>query len=187
MSNAPRAPKRPDAGFSLVELLVTMSITSTIVLSLASAVTVGLRVMDGTHQRLSESHDAQMMSTFLIPDVQSGFDVSLDANTCGDLVQGVKVADIVSFSWTDGSAAKVASYVVNNVPGEKRLTRVYCVDRVVSNQSAIVHNLGVSNPVLKCIPACTPTATRPHQVSVTVTDTGGYSFTLTGARRAATS
>ena len=60
-----------EQGFTLVELVVTMSIVSIIVASLAGSFIVGLKSMGSTQQRFDQSHDAQLLSMYFIPDAQS--------------------------------------------------------------------------------------------------------------------
>src|SRR3954465_15659991 len=76
--------RRCENGFTLVELLIGIAIAGVLIGVIGSAMVVGLQTTDGTTQRLSESHDAQVTSAYLANDVQSAgnVNVSPSAATC---------------------------------------------------------------------------------------------------------
>lgn len=77
-----RAERRPDHGFTLVELLVTIVILATVVGSASAAVVLGLRSTDDAGTRLAESFDAQLVARYFVPDMQSA--VSWDDRSSPD-------------------------------------------------------------------------------------------------------
>lgn len=66
-----RLTTRDDDGFTLVELLIALVILGIIIAPLTGAVISYLHNTDATIGRLSESHDAQIASTYFAQDVQS--------------------------------------------------------------------------------------------------------------------
>jgi prepilin-type N-terminal cleavage/methylation domain-containing protein len=62
---------RSDAGLTLVEMLVAIAILGVIMVPLASGIFVGLRATSSTTNRLVSSMDAQRLSVYFPPDVQS--------------------------------------------------------------------------------------------------------------------
>src|SRR5439155_18112420 len=74
-----------ESGFTLIELLVTVVIMALIVGPMAAAIVLGFRTTDDTATRLAGSHDAQLLATYLVPDVQSvGTSADADTSASGD-------------------------------------------------------------------------------------------------------
>jgi len=69
-SRAHRRPRR-DAGFTLPELLVSISILGVVMVVLAGAVIGWLRYSDSTTKQLSVSHDVQLSAAYFARDVAS--------------------------------------------------------------------------------------------------------------------
>jgi prepilin-type N-terminal cleavage/methylation domain-containing protein len=62
---------RSEAGFTLVELLAAVAILGVVILPLTGGIILGLRTMDQTSHRYAGSNDAQVLTRYLPPDVQS--------------------------------------------------------------------------------------------------------------------
>src|SRR5687767_5573095 len=60
-----------DQGFTLIELLVAIMISGLILGALTTGFIVTLKGTKGTHERLVESHDAQLLAAYLPSDAQS--------------------------------------------------------------------------------------------------------------------
>jgi prepilin-type N-terminal cleavage/methylation domain-containing protein len=169
-------------GFTLIELLVAIVILGAIVGAIGTSIVVGLRTTDTTTQRLSESHDAQMATSWFGSDVQSAGDVTLNAV---DACSGGTA--LVALSWTDAGIAKVASYFVRTTSAEKQLVRAYCAGSAPKVETVIAHRLlSTGSVAAACVPAATCTGAhpwKPQTVTISVTDESGYAYTISASRR----
>jgi prepilin-type N-terminal cleavage/methylation domain-containing protein len=66
-----RALARDDSGFTLIELLVTLVVLGVIMAPLSGVVLAYLKNTDTTSARMSESHDAQIVSSYFGQDVRA--------------------------------------------------------------------------------------------------------------------
>jgi Prokaryotic N-terminal methylation motif len=154
-------------GFTIVELLIGMTIMVILIGAIASALVVGLKTTDQTTARMDESHDAQISSAYLAKDVQSAATVTVVAGggNCG------AASPLVTFNYSDGSAA---SYSCGPTAGETRVTRTYAGQTVV-----LAHFAGLAKPTV----TCTPSGSTPDKCQIAFTESSGYSYTLIGSRR----
>lgn len=190
--------RRNEAGFTLVELLIAISIIGMIMGAISVAFIVSLRVTDETQSRLEESHAADLTSAYFVSDFQSA--ETLEA-TCGPAGEA-----ILQFSWTDpgptqGSGddePRAVSYVVETQDGEKRLNRYFCVGADTAGEVVtLARLLSDTDPLVECFDndgiattLCSEDArTARITVHVCARDTTGvcslpeYTFTLAAARR----
>lgn len=138
----PRVTRQPDAGFTLVEVLIAMLLLSILMSALAGAVISSLKATAGTSTRLSTSHDRQLVQVYLPRDLSSASGALSGAFVtswhCAPpapaatpaLVLTWKGMPPTSFSPTPlGSAALTATfeadYVAASTPSP-RLLRYYC-------------------------------------------------------------
>jgi prepilin-type N-terminal cleavage/methylation domain-containing protein len=178
---------KTDDGFTLVELILTMVISSIIMGALASSIIVGLKTTDDTQQRLAESHDAQIAAAYFVNDVQSADYVSLPDIGC---VQAGETP-LVTLEWFDAGFVKTAAYFVASAGTERRLSRRFCLNDASTGTTTtdslvtIAHFLSTStDPSVVCDPSCPATGTsKPTKVTISIVDSSGYSFDLAGARR----
>jgi len=186
----PPRPGPDDAGFTLVELLISVLILGIIAVPLAGVVLGYLRNAGATSARMSESHDAQMAAAYFAQDVQAlgvrdysdtttfehpllssvetGVPAAAGAYPCGPA--GLPDA-VVRLAWDDWdgvpsgpgtSPIRVrAAYVVQN---GTELHRLICRD-----SPAIVSDVVVAHDLVS------PFAT------VACTDRAGLAVTCTGA------
>src|SRR4051812_43978905 len=116
---------RGESGFTLIELLVSFTILGIIATGVTEGIMVGLRATDAVDERIQESTDAQLISSWFVTDTQSADNsgepsihgVSTTDSTCGG------VAPLVRFRWTDHQSSttavvNVASYAFQTVNGE---------------------------------------------------------------------
>jgi prepilin-type N-terminal cleavage/methylation domain-containing protein len=75
-------PTDRESGFTLVELLVTMTITGLILTVIVSAVYVGLRTTSNGQLGLTQSNAEQLASNWFSTDVQTACDPTLSTPTC---------------------------------------------------------------------------------------------------------
>jgi len=136
-------------GFTLIELVMTITILAIIMPVIAGSVIVGLKTTDDTSARLNQSHDVQNATAFFEQDVASADDVSLTDTTCAG------VAPIVRLRWTDPvtSHTIIASYFVRTSATEKQLVRRLCDNGTQTNETPVSHFLSDTVPTATCTPA----------------------------------
>lgn len=175
---------RAEDGFTLPELIVSVVILGIIGGAITGSIVTGLKVTDGTAEQIKESTDAQLASAYFAGDAQSATAVQDSAHLACALPVGATA--IVSFSWEDPAQAavpRVASWFTQTVAGERQLSRTFC--QGASQQTTTVsRSLGAAGPDLSCTGGCNGTPTR---TTLEVTENSGYTFRLSGTRRAATS
>ena len=178
----------PEAGMTLVELLVVVAISGLIMPELAGAFVVGWRTTDATVTSLSDSRNRQIAPSLFTRDVQNanGVDTTAGDTTCtaaGDTL-------LVRMRWTETSVTgatvvKAASWVLTT--GADRLVeRRFCADGSTLTASATAAHGVVGTPAVSCRSASGTTVACGSAVTVdlVVTDASG-SVTATGRRRPA--
>jgi prepilin-type N-terminal cleavage/methylation domain-containing protein len=176
-----------ESGFTLVELMVSMVIVTLLIGAIGSALIVSLRTTDVTNKRMSESHDVQIISTYLANDVQGAKTIDEDPSSTTCAVTG-SMATLITFNIFDaadhtGNTTIPAVYRCGTAAnGETQVTRTF------ANQAPIViaHFAGTARPTV------TVTFDPAHPtipVSVTMTFTKASdctldcTYTLFGSRR----
>ena len=165
-----------DAGFTLVELTISILIISVVVPAIGGALIFGLKTFGTTSQRLGESHDLQLAASYFASDVQSAKAVSLTADPSCPVSGSV----VVTFTWTDATlGSEVVTYETQTVAGGRQLVRHLCTSASTADV-IVVHSLGsAGSPV--CPASCSGS---PASVSISVTEADGYPYTLSGSRMA---
>jgi prepilin-type N-terminal cleavage/methylation domain-containing protein len=167
--------KRDDDGVTLVELVVSLSITGMLAVVISAAFVVGVRTTDDANKRLSGSQGAQIASAFFAADVTGAVTGPATAGTCA---AGTSVA---RFDWTDTDAtntaiAKRAEYC--RVSGTQiDLVREYRENAALISSAVVAYN--VSTASVACAPGCA----TPTTVTLSVSEPGGFSYSVTGRRR----
>jgi prepilin-type N-terminal cleavage/methylation domain-containing protein len=187
-----------EAGFTLVELLVAISILAIIATPLALGLMTGLRFVGRSDDKFNDSRSALVSAAYFAGDVASANTiVRADTSACGG---GTAV---VSFGWSDASAGIGAatnneiSYVFDaSTTTNKKLLRKACVNGSSMTQSAAAVSLGAA-PVVTCYDAgdvVNATCSDAAWVKLVVTQKANpptpdnptpaaYTFTLEGTRR----
>lgn len=173
---------RDDAGFTLPELLVAMTVTAVIMPVLFSTFVTAFRTTDGSVERIAASHDATLSSNYFVPDVQSAESISLaDEPTCKAPTGSNRLLTLKS---TTAAGTVFTGYAV--VTGtEKTLVRYKCTGTTVESSVTVAHDLG-ADPTVTCPTgslATAPCVANSRRVLLTVADVTGYSFTLDASRR----
>jgi prepilin-type N-terminal cleavage/methylation domain-containing protein len=203
---------RRDAGFTLIELVMTISILGIIIVPLGNFVIEYLQNYPTTTQRLSDSHDIQIATAYFSQDAantgvrritppyplqkSAWLPGNPPATFCGDDVVGTLV---LLLSWDVpgalgsppsgalSSAAYVATPGTLQTPGTLR--RVYCATGASeSSNVVVVHNL---RSATACVPTACDGATPPATFTISLSISGGttdtaapaHEVTLTGQRR----
>ena len=178
---------RGESGFTLVELLMAIVISGFIIAPLTGGLIVGLRTTDETASRLTGSNDAQILSVWLPPDIQSV------GNLVGDVVYSPTVntectgiSNRLRLKWreTQGSTTNnyVAAYAIVAASNNRWfLQRYLCVNGGAATTHVVSRNLASST--------ATSVTASGTKISMTVTeaatptDPTSYTFTVSGNRR----
>jgi prepilin-type N-terminal cleavage/methylation domain-containing protein len=168
-----------ERGFTLVELLVAVSVLGIIMVPLCGSLIVGLRTTNDSQQRLTEARGAQLTSNYFTFDVASATNIiPLDPTPCG----GAGSAAVASFDWADDhSLTNEVTYVVPT--GATDMVRMVCQGGSLVSKNLLASGLN-GTPTI----ACTPTAVCDasfQSATITVKGTSGWQYSVTGSRRAA--
>lgn len=167
---------RDERGFTLAELLVAIVILGLIVAAVSASLIVGLRTTDDSATRLIESHDAQLVTVYLPPDIQAASDVVASPASNSECSGG---SNLLRLRWTETiggvTTTYTAAYRLVDAPPVKELVRYFCVGIGTPQEIVVAHNVAS---------APDPALAGPR-VSVTVTEQSGYSFTISARRRTA--
>jgi prepilin-type N-terminal cleavage/methylation domain-containing protein len=180
--------RRRDAGFTLVEVLITIVIMGFMTLPLGNLMVAYVRTTTYTAVLLNESHDAQVATAYFAQDVASVGRRDANDNLLQSVWQGATTSGapytcvvpsgstpILLMAWDDFTSSGVraiveVAYVAETVTvgtrSEYRLVRVHCsalstTTGTVSPDSTAVlaHNLYVPKPPPTPPPARTPPTT----------------------------
>ncbi|TDD18387.1 prepilin-type N-terminal cleavage/methylation domain-containing protein [Kribbella turkmenica] len=200
--------RRNEQGFTLVELLITMTLMGVVSLALADLVINSLRQMSATSDRLDMAQDAQLGATYFSRDVAAvGLrdysavaadgslpfkpSVQLDAAftdggyTCGPAPEAA--VRLLADYW-DASAVRrtaVVAYYLS-AAGELRRTECRGPDTTPSSDVRIATNVKPGSVEVSCSTTCT-SAVVPDGITLRFVmhkpSTGDYEIVLTGLRR----
>lgn len=202
--------RRPDAGFTLVELLIVVVLLGVVVAPAATAVVTSIRTSDATSARLELSHDAQQSAAFFAQDVAttglrdySGqiangavpfspsvqLDAAYDAGgqVCGTAATPVSALRLLSDDWdTSTPAATRRTAVVAYYLTGTELHRLRCLAAAVVGDSVVAHHVQAGSLAVTCASTCT-VADVPLWVRLAFTAASDradpYPVTLFGQRR----
>ena len=193
--------KSDEAGFTLVELLVAIAILGIIIPAIGGALISIIHNTNATSQRLAESHDAQITAAYFANDVQSvaavtGTDTpgSASYDTACDRAGDTS---LIEFKWWQyDTTGSISSYnlvvystepVAGSLPPAQLLRRRFCqgpngvAPSLVTDVVAGHLVSGVSSPTV-CTHACS--GQPASAVAMSVTETSGYTFVVSGVGRA---
>lgn len=203
---------RGDRGFTLVELLIAVTLMGIVTAALGSTLTFMMKQTAATQTRLEVSSDAQLAAAYFAEDVASTgvrvttppFDPlqSVETNAsatgglypCGSAALPRAVVRLARDEVTGGASEVrtrvIVSYVVVPTATERQLHRVVCRGSSTSPtiDQVVAHNVSaVTDPVLSCSSSCTA-ASPPKRVSMALTlahpdDPTPVTVILTGQRR----
>ena len=202
-----RALRSADHGFTLPEMIITISIIGFVAAGLAGVVISFLKTTTDTQSRLTESHDVQFAAAYWQRDVSSigvrGWDPStktfplrqsVDVTPACSLPAGTRIVTLAWSQYTslDSTATPTTvtiSYVAKPDTGGFNLLRVRCTDSTVSSTVEVSHSLNAL-PTVTCDTACTAAPNVPNVVDLhlSVLDPDGIgntplTATLSGERR----
>jgi prepilin-type N-terminal cleavage/methylation domain-containing protein len=174
---------RGDGGFTLVEILISLVITSAILGALVGALEVSLGPDTDASQRLAESHDAQLISTYLPADLQSArLDDAAQSTsptmglTCTSS-EGMGI-NVLALGWPTEPGMSV-SYRVLDTGTERQLVRFSCTDAGEVERLVMAHNLDTDTAT----PVTVPAPFLGSRVTMNVREESGFAYSVTGSRR----
>ena len=205
--------ERRDAGFTLMEMLIAITILGVITVPLVSAFALGLGQTRSSNQTVTNSADAQLLASFFPSDIASAANV----NTTGSCGSGPLATTVIQLDNGVGATPRFVAYVATESADSEaqlhlgapnaayHLDRIACdalsatiSDTLVANSLSAVPSFTTVPPSLTCVPAvggaASDCATTPNARSVSVTlaeweansSDPKYQFTITGTRRAVT-
>ena len=185
-----------ERGFTLVELLVTCAILPIVGGAIAAALISILTLQGKTASRLSDSADAQVISTNFEQDVHSSQQISTAATPqCGPASE----TQLLGLEWGPSAAPTVVSYDRVTVGTTTFLVRNYCSagsSTIPTVSRTMTHGLSLSQAVPVIAPTTSATAAQtgwtPSAGVTTVTfnitaPASSYSYTLVSTPQASAS
>ena len=193
---------RRDEGFTLIELLMSIAISGIILAAVGTAFITTMKGTQDLHDKLIESHDAQLLASYLTSDSQSADPGSVDtASGTATGCLGGTGTNVLRLQWTQVEGATQtafsASYRVVGASSGSKLIRYYCeatgssatspttlLAAVTASPHVVAHNL--SNPALQAPATATSTSSKIDMTLVsfkTPTESVPYTFKYSAAMR----
>jgi hypothetical protein len=185
-----------DQGVTLIELLIATVVSVMVMGATLVAVVTGFNSTAATSTKLNESHDAQLVETYLPQDLQSATSVLLGPQGTGCATgsggpgfPGAPNRNLITLQWTatetSGTINYSVSYRIVQTPTEFRLIRFSCSGSALPPGTApatvvVGHNLLDLNDSRW---TATPATTCGSRVSVPIIEASGYTYTVTGNSR----
>jgi prepilin-type N-terminal cleavage/methylation domain-containing protein len=185
---------RSDAGFTALELVISMVILGIIITPLVSSYILGIGTAATSNVSTTGSIDAINLSGFFASDVASAQSASTSTG-CGNS------GTILRLDMGTSAVPRFVTYSVALDPtlqAQTHLSPVYTMSRITCDAAGTVSSTNVVLNALKSPPTpacptaaspCTGAATQPSSISLTITEWGRastdpvYQFTVTGSRR----
>jgi prepilin-type N-terminal cleavage/methylation domain-containing protein len=182
-----RAAHRDQRGFTLVELMVATAILGVVIAPLGAAFIVTFKTTGDATNRIAGSVDAQRLSIYLPPDVQSADDAlttGFTASSCTGVTASTIKLQLVSPATSPTFSVVYFVQQVDTPPNDTyQLVRKTCVGTITT--TVVGRNLAGLSAVTV---TRTPASGALQRVSMTVTEDStpsdpSYTYTVTAARR----
>ena len=161
-------------GFTLAELLVTISILGIIMVPLATAIIVGLRTTGDTSLRLAQAQDRRLVARYFITDVDSASSVTTPGSLPVECPTTGPVT-ILSLAREDDTETVTTIYDLQLINNECQLTRTVTTSSS-SQTNTLAHNLKPTDTPAKI------TASE-KTLSLTLTDSSEETYSVTATQR----
>lgn len=189
-----------DAGYTLIELLVTVAVVGVITVPLAGSVLGYLRNSDVAAERMALSHDAQIGAAYFARDVASmgvrdysggvdstgtvPFEPSVETAAaydtggvvCGTAATPAAVVRFLSDNWDTSRVTAVVktdvvAYYLRSTGTTAQLRRIKCGSASPVTDTAVAHNVDPATVSVTCSTACSGTPV-PERVTLSYTVRG---------------
>lgn len=185
--NTPRRVARRQHGFTLVELLVTVTVLGVIMGSITATFTVLSRTAESTQSRFTQSRGLKFAAGYWVPDVASSETVNPGGVLCGSAG-----APMVTFKWTDISSSAIVRVStwskVTSGPDTSVVRSTCLLTALNSPQTAtIAPQVNASATQAQCstagVSGACATDSAPGQVNLTLATADGRTFQILGTRK----
>jgi Tfp pilus assembly protein PilE len=180
-----RRRRHADEGFTLVELLIVVTVTPIIIGSLAAGLIAMLSLQQGVANRLSNSADSQVVQASFRNDVQSAQVVTTQSSSSPQCGTGYQV---LGLGWNLNATTNVyqtlVSYVTSTVTSGTSTTYVlardYCTNGSLTPVSSTIisTNLASSLAASEAVPVISPSSVATSATSAWVSTSGVTSITF---------
>jgi type II secretory pathway pseudopilin PulG len=178
------------SGFSLIEIVIAVPISVILIGALAGSLFVGWRTTAGTETKLADSHDAQMLQFYLVPELQSVAPggINTSPGTVCDCSNGSGPSEpgsnVLTLKWLQQTFGITKTFDVSyrlvdpdGVGGPlpaNQLYRFACENGAIATGKLMADNLSSSAPPVVTVAP----AGAPRKVSVKLTNASGYAYTV---------
>lgn len=189
------------SGLTLIELVIAIAATTVIVGGIVAAIITVFYNQRTVYSRLSDSHDAQITSTYFVRDVQSSAWISgpsaLPLCPTPSPPSGSADSQQLGIQWTGVGTARASvsfdslSYTASNGNTVYELVRNFCSGSGATTSGVMAHGVSGSVPPAVSIscssPSC-PIATlipssSVSSVTLSITEQTGFSYSLAASPR----
>lgn len=192
--------RRGDAGFTLVELLIAVSILGLLLGGISGVLYVSLRTAAQSETRLSESADSLLATVYFADDVASAQRLSVsEVPRCGTDARAVvefygqDFADDSTFAVTTTVVTYVVRTTTTAAGTTRELRRLACASAATSptypltpvTDVPVVRRLWTNPPTVSCGGAACVGTSEQVQLLVRAAS-GGLTYRLSGDRRTTT-
>jgi prepilin-type N-terminal cleavage/methylation domain-containing protein len=187
-----RRPSR-DAGFTLIELIVSIAILGVVMVAVTGVMFNALTVNKETTQRFDATRSEQFAASYFADDVQgakaSGGIVTSGTAQCGTSPLLIEFrGDTYDPAAVMTGRKTVVTYVIESTTidgvAARRMRRLSCEAAAAAGTPLTpTSDIAVSAALADVTPAAPVLSGSPTQVSITLTRLDGTQFTLVGKRR----
>jgi prepilin-type N-terminal cleavage/methylation domain-containing protein len=180
-------PVRSEQGFSLVELVISMTILGIMSAVLATTFTVMARTTNETQARFTQSRGAKFAGVYWNPDVASSDIVNPAGTRCG-----TAGTPLVTFRWVDDRVAQpwVVTWATTANGNSASVVRFLCAANALASPSrttTIAPGIDALATTVTCdtgtgLAPC-GTDSRPSRVLLTIETGDGRTLRVDGTRR----
>ncbi|MBI4934845.1 MAG: type II secretion system protein [Actinobacteria bacterium] len=170
-------------GFTLVEVIIVVSLMSIVSLAVSAALILGIRTADDTYTRFDQSNAAMAVNRLLGGDMMVAEGAVLVSNSTDTTCGGVAALKMWSRS---AASSSVRDTLVAWRLADGKLTRAVCVGGIQTESKVIASDIAMFTPAA-CAAPCT---SRSISVRFAAKGSGQIeeqTWTLTVSRRGATS